>query len=476
MSQMNFIGADGRSIGISLKALATSWGIYQHPDAPREEGLEGIRFHGKGAWRWSRFRRQLDFALNEGTTSPLRLLSYSLFLPRTVVGELRDLCTQHILTTGPNGEQTLNQAAELFAWKEIVEPSSDVVDTTEFLAKVKEAYSRWTTKCAELCAKAEAMMDKLECSEEASHPIVLLRRWTSLYRKAGRLDFSRIVEEEVYLAGKLSGAKGLQIDWSFRAALYEFILQQCPRAKMSDSGYGALIATVKADCKTPQELLSRLQTQALNNGEQSIDGYLGLITPEDNGRKRGPKVYDTDSGRPPKRQKFSNGLPSGQMSTRTNTTTRAHDSFKLPSAELTERQRNGLCFKCGQKGHLAKNCPKTTSTRSGNKSSKDDDSTVKSIHITSASSAYSISVESVNGSGVGINPKRGLFSPNTMHGVLENPSASIHRCTRGSVDRGAPNDQLGIHRSLSSMKQAAELALMSCMDSDLPLPGAPEYI
>ncbi|KAF4706664.1 hypothetical protein FOZ63_019688 [Perkinsus olseni] len=570
MSQMNFIGADGRSIGISLKALATSWGIYQHPDAPREEGLEGIRFHGKGAWRWSRFRRQLDFALNEGTTSPLRLLSYSLFLPRTVVGELRDLCTQHILTTGPNGEQTLNQAAELFAWKEIVEPSSDVVDTTEFLAKVKEAYSRWTTKCAELCAKAEAMMDKLECSEEASHPIVLLRRWTSLYRKAGRLDFSRIVEEEVYLAGKLSGAKGLQIDWSFRAALYEFILQQCPRAKMSDSGYGALIATVKADCKTPQELLSRLQTQALNNGEQSIDGYLGLITPEDNGRKRGPKVYDTDSGRPPKRQKFSNGLPSGQMSTRTNTTTRAHDSFKLPSAELTERQRNGLCFKCGQKGHLAKNCPKTTSTRSGNKSSKDDDSTVKSIHITSASSAYSISVESVNGSGVGINPKRvsnalsivaGVVSQNVgdhqytpvrvgidsmssvnlisdqiveeaslltsplsqslivkglngevelgdsceVYLTLRGYSAQIQCmvCSRthlpasidvlvgrpsfpklhiqlsipgGSVDRGAPNDQLGIHRSLSSMKQAAELALMSCMDSDLPLPGAPEYI
>ncbi|KAF4666525.1 hypothetical protein FOL46_003047 [Perkinsus olseni] len=571
MSQMNFIGADGRSIGISLKALATSWGIYQHPDAPREEGLEGIRFHGKGAWRWSRFRRQLDFALNgvQGTTSPLRLLSYSLFLPRTVVGELRDLCTQHILTTGPNGEQTLNQAAELFAWKEIAEPSSDVVDTTEFLAKVKEAYSRWTTKCAELCVKAEAMMDKLECSEEASHPIVLLRRWTSLYRKAGRLDFSRIVEEEVYLAGKLSGTKGLQIDWSFRAALYEFILQQCPRAKMSDSGYGALIATVKADCKTPQELLSRLQTQALNNGEQSIDGYLGLITPEDNGRKRGPKVYDTDNGRPPKRQKFSNSVPSSQVSTRT-TTTRTNDSFRLPSAELTERQRNGLCFKCGQKGHLAKNCPKTTSTRNSNKNSKDDDSTVKSIHITSASSAYSISVESVNNCGVGINPKRisnalsivtGVISQsvgdhkytpvragidsmssvnlisdqiveevslrtsplsqsltvkglngevelvdscevyltlrsysaqiqclvcssahlpasiNVLIGRPSFPKLHIQLTIPGSaVDQRAPSDQLGIHRSLSSMKRAAEIALMSGMDNDVPLPGAPEYI
>ncbi|KAF4651571.1 hypothetical protein FOL47_000313 [Perkinsus chesapeaki] len=191
-------GADGRTIGISLKALSSSWGIYQHPDAPREEGLEGIRFHGKGTWRWSRFRRQLDFALNgvQGTTSPLRLLAYSLFLPRAIVGELRDLVTQHILTKDTNGKQCLKQKADLFAWKQIVEPPADLEDPSKFLGEVKDAYAKWTSKCTEFCTKVEKMMDELEGSGEASHPVVILRRWASMYRKAGRLEFSRIVEED----------------------------------------------------------------------------------------------------------------------------------------------------------------------------------------------------------------------------------------------------------------------------------------
>ncbi|KAF4685216.1 hypothetical protein FOZ60_006763 [Perkinsus olseni] len=372
---MYFVGANGQPIGTSLKALSSQWKILQHPDAPHEEGLEGLRMQ-KG-WRWSRFRRQLEFALSgvQGDSSPLRLLAYSFFLPRSVVAELRDLITQHIIEKGPDGKVALIQSASIFAWKSIREPVVDDKDSAEvsiFLTEIRSAYESWTKQCSTLCQKVEKSMEKLESSFDSSNPIILLSRWSNLYRKAGHLEFSRIVEEESYLAGKLADTVGLKLDWSFRVLLHEFILQQCPRSKKQDTGFGALIKEVREKALSPQEVLSKLQNAALENHSSSIDKYLGLYLPK---ISLPPGVGNT--GQPKRSLDRRDDHAQGSKRFRPSTTIRpvattqllknadgsfkkASEVFSLAPSEISNRKQNGQCFKCGKRGHLAKDCPGST--------------------------------------------------------------------------------------------------------------------
>ncbi|KAF4698376.1 hypothetical protein FOZ62_019317, partial [Perkinsus olseni] len=117
----------------------------------------------------------------QGDSSSLRLLAYSLSLPRSVV-------------KGPDGKVALIQSASIFAWKSISEPAVDGKDSAEvstFLTEIWFAYESWTKQFSTLCQNLEKSIEKLESSFDSSNPIILLSRWSNLYRKAGHLEFSK---------------------------------------------------------------------------------------------------------------------------------------------------------------------------------------------------------------------------------------------------------------------------------------------
>ncbi|KAF4648475.1 hypothetical protein FOL47_003178, partial [Perkinsus chesapeaki] len=360
ISYMQFVGSEGKPIGISLKALSKSWDIQQHWDGPREEGLDGIRAK-KGNWRWSKFCRLLDFALSgvQGSAAPLRLLAYSFFLPRSVVAELRQMVVDHIVAIGSDGKSELNKEADIFSWRLIREPDTDASQSSVYMTTIKGAYEKWVNKCADLCKTVEDKMVELESCEDYSNPVLMLRRWSSLYKKAGHVDFSRIVEEEAYLCGKLSETKGLKLDWSFRACLFELVLQSCPRAHNHDSGFGTLVNDVRNKSTSPQDVLSRLQTAAIQNKESSIDDYIGRVpqkAPSYTDGRRGPKRSRdqtmTDSQTKQLRQGKSQRYKESDIPKM-----RASDSFKISPAEVSLRKHRGECFNCKKHGHIARDCP-----------------------------------------------------------------------------------------------------------------------
>ncbi|KAF4725961.1 hypothetical protein FOZ63_020815, partial [Perkinsus olseni] len=188
------------------------------------------------------------------------------------------IVVDHIVTADAEGKPTLNREADIFSWKDIREPDDVSSSSTEYILSVKKAYEKWVKQCSEFCKIAEDKMTQLESCEDYSNPVLLLRRWSSLYKKAGHVEFSRVVEEEAFLCGKLSETKGLTLDWSFRACLFELFLQSCPRAHNHDSGFGSLVNDVRNKSTSPQDVLSKLQATALQNKESSIDVYLGLVT------------------------------------------------------------------------------------------------------------------------------------------------------------------------------------------------------